>query len=228
MEKLRLDFAVKPTADRQSNVICITSTATPDGHIFGIPTEYEPAHLHQEITKTPNYTKVRKSLSKRHQIRKIWITLIEDILKIYLDEDRNLQFKNFYLEENSNNSKSIPGGSNQTLKTLLKKLLEDERTKSETQNLGIIAKDFMIEKFTGKNSNACQWFKDFNKECERFQIDDDKKKTEIFFNFLENSAVDWYNCMLIKLTVDSEWNRWGKLFCETFANKGWSPISYSL
>lgn len=28
--------------------------------------------------------------------------------------------------------------------------------------------------------------------------------------------------------MESEWNRWEKNFCETFANKGWSPIRYAL
>lgn len=231
MKKLRFDFAVKPTADGKSNIICITSIVTPDGQIFGIPAEDQPANLHQEITNTPNYAKIRKSLNKRHQTRKIWITLTDDISKVYLDGEQNLQFNDFYLEEileKTNSAESIPSGSNQTLEKLLEKLLEDKQTKSETQNLGNIAKDFMIEKFTGRNSNAYQWIKDFNKECERFQINEDKKKIEILKNFLEYSSVDWYNCMLMKLTMESEWNRWEKNFCETFANKGWSPIRYAL
>lgn len=231
MEKLRFDFAVKPTADGKSNIICITSIATPDGQFFGIPTEYQPVNLHEEIINTPNYAKVKKSLNKRHQTRKIWITLTDDISKIYLDEEQNLQFNDVYLEEileKTNNAEFIPSGSNQTLEKLLEKLLEDKQTKSETQNLGKIAKDFMIEKFTGRNLNAYQWIKGFNKECERFQINEDKKKIEILRNFLEYSSVDWYNCMLMKLTVESEWNKWEKNFCDTFANKGWSPIRYAL
>lgn len=34
--------------------------------------------------------------------------------------------------------------------------------------------------------------------------------------------------MLMKLTVESEWETWEKNFCNTFANKGWSPIRYAL
>lgn len=182
MDKLRFDFAVKPSADGKSNVICITSIATSSEQIFGIPAEFQPASLHQEITNTPNYAKVKKSLNKRHQ----------------------------------------------TLEKLLEKFFDEKEKKSETQNLGKIAKDFMIEKFTGRNSNAYQWIKDFNKECERFQIGEDKKKIKILKFFLEYSSVDWYSCMLIKLTVEYDWNIWEKSFCETFANKGWTPIRYAL
>lgn len=231
MEKLRFDFAVKTTADGKSNIICITSIATPKGQVFEIPSELQPANLHQVITNTPNYAKVRKSLSRRYQTRKIWITLTEDISKIYLDEEQNLQFNDIYLEEISektHDTESLPSGSNASLEKLLEKLLEDKQIKSETQNLGKIAKDFMIEKFSKRNSNAYQWIKDFNKECERFEINEHKKKIEILKNFLQHSSLDWYSCMLIKLTVESDWNIWEKNFCETFANNGWSPIRYAL
>ncbi|GBP36065.1 hypothetical protein EVAR_29196_1 [Eumeta japonica] len=32
----------------------------------------------------------------------------------------------------------------------------------------------------------------------------------------------------IEMEVESEWNKWEKNFCDTFANKGWSPIRYAL
>ncbi|GBP53093.1 hypothetical protein EVAR_43379_1 [Eumeta japonica] len=123
MEKLRFDFAVKTSVDGKSNIVCITSIGTPDGHIFAIPVEYQPASLHQAVTSTSSYIKFKSKFGK-----------------------------------------------------LLEKLLEEKQSKSETQNLGKISKDFMIDKFTGRNANANQWIKGFNKECERFHIDEDKRK----------------------------------------------------
>lgn len=231
MEKLRFDFAVKSAADGKSNIICITSIGTPTGQVFSIPDECQPASLHQVITKTSNYAKVRKTLNTRHQTRKIWITLTDEISKIYLDEGENLQFNDFYLEEmieNIQEDKSLSSSSNRTLEKLLEKLLEEKQTNPETQNLGKISKDFMIEKFNGRNANAHQWIKSFNKECERFHIKEDHKKIEILKNFLEYAGIDWYSCSLIKFTVESEWNKWEKNFCDTFGNKGWSPIRYAL
>lgn len=229
--EMRFDFAVNPTDGGKSNVLCITSVATPDGKIFGIPPEFQPANLHKEITITENYVKVRKSLTKRYQTRKIWITLTDGLSKIYLDNDQNVQFNDIYLEEireRIDTKESIPSDSNRTLEKLLEKLLENKQTKSETQNLGTIAKDFMIEKFNSRSSNANQWIESFNKECGRFQINEDKKKIEIIKHFLECSGMEWYSCMLIKLTVESKWDTWEENFCNTFANKGWSPIRYAL
>lgn len=228
MEKLRFDFVVKQASDGKSNIICITSIAKPSGEVFGIPPEYQPASHHQEIINTSYFAKVKKTLTKRHQIRKIWITLTDKISEIYLDEEQNLQFNDIYLEEITEGTEAEPTSSTQTLEKLLEKLLEEKEVQSETQNLGRIAKDFVIEKFTGKNSSAYQWIKDFNKECERFQIKEDKKKIQILKNFLENSSLNWYSCMLVKHTIESEWNTWEEKFCETFAHKGWSPVRYAL
>lgn len=174
---------------------------------------------------------MRKTLIKRHQTRKLWINLTDEISKTYLDEEQNLQFIDVYLEEITetlNDYKSLPSSSNNTLEKLLEKIIEEKQKKPKTQNLGNISKDFMIEKFTGKNANAYQWIKDFNKECERFHIDEDKKKIEILKNFLEYSSMDWYSCLLMKFTVESEWTKWEKKFCDTFGNKGWSPIRYAI
>lgn len=71
------------------------------------------------------------------------------------------------------------------LEKLLEQLLENKQSKSETQNLGKIAKDFMIEEFNGKNSNANQWIECFNRECDRFQISENKNKIEILKHFLK-------------------------------------------
>lgn len=44
--------------------------------------------------------------------------------------------------------------------------------------------------------------------------------------FLEGSGTDWYSSMLMNLTIDSEWTNWKVNFCETYVDKGWSPVKY--
>lgn len=91
-----------------------------------------------------------------------------------------------------------------------------------------IAKEFMIGNFDGKNLNAQQWIQEFEKECERCMVIEDRRMIEILEFFLEKAGADWYSCMILKLTVESEWNKWEKSFCKTFASKGWSLIRYAL
>lgn len=68
----------------------------------------------------------------------------------------------------------------------------------------------------------------FEKECERFEINEDEKKIEILRLFLDKSCIDWYSSMIIKLTLNSEWQNWKGKFCETYANKGWTPVTYAI
>ncbi|KPJ14273.1 hypothetical protein RR48_05251 [Papilio machaon] len=192
MEKLKFEFTVKPAEDEKSNIICVTSITTTDGHIFAIPLEHQPIQLHKQIMETSNYAKVKKSLTKRHQSRRIWITLTDKIAKIYLDEEQNLQFNDFYLEEileNTNDGRTLcSNSSDQTVHRLLENLFEEKQKTQESQNLVHLAKNFLIDKFTGRNSNACQWIQDFTKECHRFQIIQDKQKIEMLKNFLESAS----------------------------------------
>lgn len=55
-----------------------------------------------------------------------------------------------------------------------------------------------------------------------------KKKIEILRLFMDKSCIDWYNSMIKKLTINSEWSIWKQKFCESFANRGWSPVTYAL
>ncbi|KAF9413495.1 hypothetical protein HW555_008290, partial [Spodoptera exigua] len=99
MEKLRFTFAVLAASDGKTNVICITSIETPDGCVYDVPDEQKNANKHTSITSLEVYAKIKNSLKKRHQTRKIWIPLTDQIRKIYLDAGENVQFNDLYLEE---------------------------------------------------------------------------------------------------------------------------------
>ncbi|CAF4882091.1 unnamed protein product [Pieris macdunnoughi] len=136
MERLRFDFIVKPSEDEKSNIICIDTIATTGGQVFAIPAEFQPANLHLAVIKTPNYIKVKKSLKKRYQTRKVWITITEELSNIYLDEEQNIQFNDFYLEEilkKVDNAEPIPSGSNESFEKLLEKLIEKNKQNLKLQ-----------------------------------------------------------------------------------------------
>ncbi|KAK7871662.1 hypothetical protein R5R35_009031 [Gryllus longicercus] len=229
MDKLRFDFMMKGAGDGKSTVLCLTSIGTPDGRTFALPDEMQNTLLHKDLTETQMFGKIKNTLKKRHQFRKVWITLTENLKQVYLDDEENLQFENYYLEEITEKEVEKPaqGISNETIEKLLKKILDDKKQKSEVKNFGKIANDFMIDKFNAKNSNACQWINEFEKECERFMVVEDQEKIEALKFLLENASADWYTCMILKYTIESEWSDWKKNFIETFGNKGWSPIKYA-
>lgn len=226
MDRLRFDFKMKGSADGKSTILCLISIGTPEGQNFGMPEEYQPTNLHKALITSQVFAKVKKTLTKRNQYRKVWISLTKELAEVYLDEEKNLQFQDFYLEETTE-KEVVESATNETIKQLLEKVFEDKQKKSEVQNLGKIARDFMIDKFDGKNSNAYQWLQEFEKECERCMITEDRKIIEILRFFLEKASSDWYSCMILKFTVESEWSRWKENFRETFANGGWSPVRHA-
>lgn len=229
MDKLRFDFKMRGASDGKTTILCLTSIGTQDGRSFAVPDEYQPTTLHKELITSQAYIRVKNTLVKRNQFRKIWITLTENLKKVYLDEDDNLLFENFYLEEVSEKLTETPttSTSEDTIKKLLEKVLESKEQNSEVKHLNKIAADFMIDKFDEKTSNASQWIELFEKECTRCTVIEDRKKIEILKFFLEKCSADWYTSMILKYSIESEWNNWKKIFIETFGNKGWSPIRYA-
>lgn len=228
MEQLRFEFALLPTSDGKSSIYCVTSITTKEGKVFAIPEELQSVGLHKELIKTSAYNKVKNSLKKRYQTRKVWIKMTDELSKIYVDEDGNLQFGEQYLEEIE--QKVASGGQvadTQSLEKIFSKLIESTQ-EIKKQNLKYIAEKFVIDKFISKNPNASQWIEMFEKECARFDITEDGKKIEILRLFMDKSCVDWYSSMIIKLTLDSDWTEWKRKFCDTFVNQGWNQVSYAL
>lgn len=215
MDKLLFKFTVLGSSDGKTNVICITSIETPDGRGFDVPDDLKPASKHTNIITTDVYAKVRNSLKKRHQTRRVWILLTEDLKTIYLDKCDNIQFGDQYLDEIT--EVTTPVNNN-----------NEKNTVPENKNLGKIAERFLIEKFSIRTSNVNQWILEFETECERFDILQDEEKIEILKHLLEKQCFDWYSSMLIKHTVNSGWEVWKNNFSETYGNKGWSQVKYAL
>ncbi|XP_018396891.1 PREDICTED: uncharacterized protein LOC108778173 [Cyphomyrmex costatus] len=216
MKKLRFEFVVKSETDPKTNVLAITSIETPQGEIYKIPVEYQNIRHHEKLTTTETFKRIKTTLKLRHQSRRVWITLNEELRDTYLDEDENLKYEQYYLEEITNEPTSTS-----TTEDTLKRFLEESNVKKAIEK-------FVIEKFTGKNVNGVQWLETFEKECNRLKIQKDEEKIEILRLFLESSCLDWYSSMLIKHSITSEWEIWKNNFHETYADKGWSSIKYAI
>lgn len=180
MEKLRFEFTVSPGSDGKSNVLTITSVTTSDEKVYAIPETLQAAGHHREIIKTSAYSKIKNSLTKRYQTRRVWISLTEEMKQIYFDEDGNLQFGDQFLEEiNLEKATAVSGKGIDSFEKLFGKLLENTQELKQ-QNLKYIAEKFVIEKFTSKSPNAKLWIDIFEKECLRFDVTTDEKKLNYF------------------------------------------------
>lgn len=216
MEKLRFEITAKAKkGDERTTILCLTSIATVEGETFMLPEDLQDATLHSELIKTETFKKVKNSITKRHQKRNVWIKLNDNLRETYVDNEGNIQFSNYILEERSDNTQST-GNANIS------------KIQSIEKNFRKLAEKFVLEKFNRKNINVNQWMELFESECERLNLQIDEEKIQVFRLFLEGSCIDWYGSMLIKLTINSNWAEWKKNFCETYIDKGWSTTKYAI
>lgn len=226
MDKLCFNFMViAEPDDGKSNIYAITSITTPANQTYVLPEELQPLSLHKGMLKCDIVQKVKASLKRRHEKREVWITLTNELKAIYIDEG-NIQFEGFLLEKIEEKKENTT-----TEKHLLKligslKINEKEDRQQHINKLKLLDK-FILDKFSGKITNVHQWINNFESECTRLNITTDTNKIEILRLFMEESAMDWYNSMMIKNSINSEWNVWKNSLCETFSNKGWSPVRYA-
>lgn len=230
MEKLKFEFVMKASEDPKTNVMCITSIMDADKNVFLIPEQLQPVKLHDVVIKTQIFQKVKATLQRRHEKRQVWISVTPELRDTYVDEDGNMQFRGYLLEEVISKTQQ-PVFMNETSTEALTRILEnfaELKKESKQSNWKKLSEKFVIDKFTKKTSNVTQWMIIFESECTRIGIDEDIQKIQVFRLFLDDSCQDWYNSMLIKYTINSEWGIWKKSFCETYVNKGWTPIRYAI
>ncbi|XP_072394904.1 uncharacterized protein [Diabrotica undecimpunctata] len=232
MAKLRFEFTVKSLqTDTKTNIITITTIENEENEIFAMPHDMQNISYHEKIQTTAAFQKVKRALTKRGTTRKVWIA-DENILQVYMDKDGNIQFNDFLLEQQDIQRKesltSTTGIPLDALEQILERVTKsNEKQCIESFNKNKISEQFVIEKFTGKNVNVLQWMETFENECTRLQIDQNTEKIELLRLFLEGSCVDWYRSMLIKYSINSNWDEWKNKFCDTYADKGWTPVRYA-
>lgn len=103
----------------------------------------------------------------------------------------------------------------------------EKSEKKEERKLKQIIDKFVLGKFNYKTSKVTQWIDQFEKECEKFQIEKDKTKIELLRIFLDGICQDWYTSTVIKGKHESDWHGWKQELIDTFANKGWSSRTYA-
>ncbi|KAK9878625.1 hypothetical protein WA026_022886 [Henosepilachna vigintioctopunctata] len=153
MGRLQFKFRLLNGPDEKSHILCVTEITTQDVQTHKFSDDYCNVKYHVGFIETATFTKVKKALKKRNQMRNVWVSLTEELKNIYYD-DGNLQFDDEYLEEITHMKETgvTSKASEEPLTKLLEKLLEMNHEK----NIGRLANDFIIEKFDSINSNAEQ------------------------------------------------------------------------
>lgn len=225
----RLQFEVELAADEdpKNNIIVIKSITKEDGIKYLIPPYFQAAKHHLQLTKLPEFLKIKKTLQRRGHNRKVWMFMPSDILALYTDDAGNMVFNDYLLQEMTQvTSQSITDGK---LFEIIDKLSDKSNVNKERHNnLSKLNEKFILKKFDNKITNAKQWLQSFESECTRFDLNGDTEKISALRLFLNDSESDWYESMLIKHSLNSLWKIWQVSFLDTFADKSWSSVMYAL
>ncbi|CAH2098983.1 unnamed protein product [Euphydryas editha] len=225
----RLQFEVELAADEdpKNNIITIKSITTEEGITYLIPPCFQAAKHHLQLTKLPEFLKIKRTLQRRGHNRKVWISMPSDVLELYKDNTGNIVFNDYLLQEiTQTTSKST---TDEKLLEILEKLSDKSNIKKEKDNNSSkLTEKFVLKKFDNKITNAKQWLQCFESECIRFDLNCDTEKISALRLFLNDSESDWYESMLIKHGLNSQWEIWKVSFLDTFADKSWSSVIYAL
>ena len=179
MEKLRFDFIVKSIEDSKTNLLCITSITDISGHTFAVSEKLQPMKYHEAVTNTETFVKVKSTLTKRHEKRKVWITITPEMEITYVDNSGNMQLNGYLLEEITSETPKLAlasGISEESLSKIFENFTVMTKEINKSQHIANLTKTFVIEKFTRKTSNVAQWMTIFEAECARIGIEEDTKK----------------------------------------------------
>jgi len=108
--------------------------------------------------------------------------LSEEVGALYTDTQLNFVFKTYYLEEyveEKNITKTdLSTSVNHKMddRNELMKLCKDLKAQLYVKEISLddIQKKFILNKFTGKQQNSKEWLVQFEKECDRYKVTDEK------------------------------------------------------
>jgi len=214
-DKTRAKFCFVSEAQSIKTTIVKVKTIQLEGEetTYEFPDQFSTREFHKELFESTIVKNIAKSLTSRGKFRKVMITLSEELKALYLDEEGNVCYGELYLSECTEfgNPKTVP---NQNIET------------ASHVNIAKRAKDMVLEKFNGRNQNACMFMDLFESECNRLLIDQ-TKFPELLKVFLCDSAVDWFQSFLKINKIDKPWEFWKNSFLDTFETIGWSEIKYA-
>jgi len=211
MPEVRAKFRFESVAmDTKTTVVQVkTIQLVGETEIFQFPRERQTKTQHERLFNHSVVQRVTKSLKTRNKFRNVIITLSDELKKIYLDEEGNVVFDGYYLEEVGVDP---PSSGVPTLQ-------------AQEKSIHSIAKNMVIEKFNGGNRNAKTWLHLFIQECSRLDVREERC-AEVLRLFLEDPAMDWYLNFLKTNSLDQPWEYWNNSFMDTFAEISWSEIAY--
>ena len=213
-EKIKFSFCSEVSASCSQTTVVKIKSMQPheDGPVYAFPAHLQSAEHHEDVMKTPIARMVKKALAIRGRVRNCFITLPNEVVKKYLDDDGNAVFNDEILEEIWDKAPALlPTHSSSVVPIPITNVTENPPKK---KTLSSLLKDAVIEKFGTRSINAESWLDLFENECIRLEVPQDRFWEAIRF-FLEGSAIDWYQSTQI-VFKNVFWEGWKSSFLDAF------------
>ncbi len=217
VKKVRICVAAEASTDQKTTIVKIkTIQVLETGEVYIFPPELQPATKnHPKLIKQPSVGSAIKCLKHRGQQRNVYVSLSDELMPSYFDDDGNVCFHDVMLEEKVDSSKLAESPTSV--------IAQVEKPKS----IHSIVKDFVLPKFNGTNGvNATTWINLFEGECKRMDISE-IKYVETLRLFIEGPANNWFENNLLSLGLSESWNLWKISFLDTFARISWSDVTFA-
>ncbi|XP_071642241.1 uncharacterized protein [Temnothorax longispinosus] len=216
MDSIKARFLfVSEAMDTKTTVVKVkTIQLVGQPEIFQFPRDMQTSAQHPQLFENAVAKGVVKSLKTRSKFRNVVITLAEgDLKEVYLDDEGNVVFNEYYLEAIQADSPIPPQ-------------IPAAGIPPHEKPIHSISKNMILEKFNGKNFNAESWLELFVTECKRLEIAENKFP-EVLRLFLEGPALEWFSIFLKTNSLAHAWEFWNNSFVDTFGQKSWSEIAYA-
>lgn len=189
MTKVQVNLVVE-AVDNKTSAIKVKKIRNVDEELwYGFPKDFQDISMHQQLFELQIMKTAKGSLKSRGQYRNIKLELSDELAPLYLDGGGNFVYKGFMLAELENRETEIQ--SSPEVSSLIGALTKISNKK---ESINKIVKHFLIEKFSAKNKNVQAWINQFEKECERFEVED-AVRIEAFRLCLDSSVLDWFLTM---------------------------------
>lgn len=230
MSSTKLQFHLAVDGDGKTNKLMVKGVRIFDAEEWYLfPEDLQKHSEHANLMQLPIAKIAISALKTRGHYRTINVTLSDDLLEEYLDEDSNFIFKNVLLPEGrlstqlskAQTSSDTSEEKTNDLVSCLSKIVEQKE-----EPVKEILKHFLIEKFVAKNRNVIAWCELFEKESKRFSLSG-RKQIEVFKSCLDPSLNDWFAVHQRRFPDTAVWKDWKEKLVSTFGDNSWSPIRYA-
>ena len=177
---------------------CIESIRKPEDEVcYVFPLEYQARDHHPGLFSLSIVKKATNSLTKVGHYRNIAVTMADARAASYIDTSLNFVFRDIYLEESEIISTRKIKTETEKPNLQIETLLEIFRKQNMHEREGT---DFAIKQFDG-TQKAKNWILEYETECEKYEIQNDKKRIKNLKKYLGKTASEWYQTNLLKNTT---------------------------